>query len=226
MDAAYADDNAENAFNAFYERPATIALLGEVKGLRVLEAGCGSGLLTSWLADHGAVVTAFDVSPAMVDIARQRVGESAQVLVADLAEPLAFAESGAWDLVVASLVLHYVRDWDGVLSEFRRVLRQSGRVVFSTHHAAMDWQLHSKDDYFAIKQVTEIWQKGAGSFEVTFWRRPLTAMSEAIRAAGFVIDRLVEAEPLPELADRDRDSYNKLRTAPGFLFFSLAPSAE
>ena len=112
MAVDYATDVAENAFNAFYERPATVALLGEVGGQEVFEAGCGSGLLTSWLVNHGALVTAFDVSPAMVDIARQRVGESARLLVADLAEPLDFAKSETFDIVVASLVLHYVRDWE------------------------------------------------------------------------------------------------------------------
>ena len=117
-----------------------------------------------------------------------------------------------------------MRDWVPVLAEWRRVLTSVGRVVFSTHHPAMDWQLHSKDDYFAIKQVTEVWSKGSGSFEVTFWRRPLTAMCDAIAAAGFVIDRLVEAEPSPELARRDPVSYHELATAPGFLFFCLAPS--
>jgi len=112
----YADDNSENAFNDFYESPATTALIGEVNGLRVPEAGCGSGLLTSWLADQGAIVTAFDVSPAMANIARRQVGDRARVLVAELAEPLEFAGNGAFDLVVASMVLHYVqtgkRCWD------------------------------------------------------------------------------------------------------------------
>lgn len=54
MAAAYAADNAESAYNAYYERPATIALLGEVSGRRVLEAGCGAGQLTALLARFGA----------------------------------------------------------------------------------------------------------------------------------------------------------------------------
>jgi SAM-dependent methyltransferase len=218
----YAADNAEGAFNAFYERPATIALLGDVKGLSVLEAGCGSGALTAWLADHGALVTAFDVSPAMVAIARRRTQDRARLLVADLAGPLVFAEDGSFDLAVASLVMHYVRDWRGVFGELDRVLAPGGRVVFSTHHPAMDWQLHAKHDYFSFTQVTETWVKGSGEFEVTFWRRPLTAMCEDIAAAGFVIERLVEPMPLPELAQRDPAAYDVLTSAPRFLLFRLA----
>ena len=224
MAAAYAADTSQNACNAFYERPATIALLGEVAGRRVLEAGCGAGALTSWLVERGAQVTAFDISASMLAIARGLVGDRATFIQADLAEPLAFAASGSFDLVVASLVLHYLRDWDPVLTEMRRVLCQDGRVVFSTHHPSMDWQLHSAEDYFAVKQVTETWSKGSQSFEVTFWRRPLTEMCRSISSAGFVIERLVEPEPVAELARRDPADDRRLRTAPGFLFFRLAPS--
>jgi SAM-dependent methyltransferase len=221
MAAEYAADNAESAFNAYYERPAMVSLLGDVSGRRVLEVGCGAGPLTAWMVDRGALVTAMDVSPGMVRLARARLGERAAIFVADLQAPLSFAADSTVDLVVASLVMHYVEDWASVLREFHRVLAPDGTVVFSTHHPTMDWELHSPDDYFAVKQVTEIWSKGSGEFEVTFWRRPLTAMTEAIAAAGFVIERLVEPQPLPELEACDPDAFNLIRTKPRFLFFRL-----
>jgi ubiquinone/menaquinone biosynthesis C-methylase UbiE len=221
MGTAYRAANDEGSFNAYYERPATISLLGNVTGLRVLEAGCGPGALTQWLVDHGAAVTAIDVSPEMVRLAGQRVGDRAQILTADLAEPLTFLADASVDLIVASLVLHYLADWTAPLAEFHRVLTPGGAVVFSTHHPAMDWQLHSPDDYFAVEQVTETWQKGGQPFEVTFWRRPLTAMTAAISSAGFVIDRLVEPDPSPELRQRHPQDYDKIRTRPRFLFFRL-----
>ncbi|MFA5884036.1 MAG: class I SAM-dependent methyltransferase [Acidimicrobiia bacterium] len=54
-----------------------VSLLGDVAGCRVLEIGCGAGPLTAWLVDHGATVTAMDVSPEMLRLAQQRVGGSA-----------------------------------------------------------------------------------------------------------------------------------------------------
>ncbi|HUJ66342.1 MAG TPA: class I SAM-dependent methyltransferase, partial [Acidimicrobiales bacterium] len=191
MAEAYASDNLDSPFNAYYERPATQRLLGDVTAKRVLEVGCGAGPLTEGLVDHGAVVTALDISPAMVSLAQARLGNRARILVGDLAEPLAFAADGDFDLVVASLVLHYLGVWVTPLRELRRVLIPDGALVFSTHHPAMDAQIHSPDDYFATKQVTEVWTKGAGSYEVTFWRRPLTAMTESIHEAGFLVERLV-----------------------------------
>ena len=222
MGAAYETDNRTSAFNAYFERPATISLLGDIDGKRVLEVGCGPGTLTEWLVDHGALVTAIDISPVMASIVRARLGDRARILVADLNDPLTAVRDSSMDLVIASLVLHYLRDWVGVLREFRRILGSGGSVVFSTHHPAMDWQLHSSEDYFAIKQVTEIWTKAGKEFEVTFWRRPLTAMTEAIASAGFVIDRLVEPEPIPELKEKDPAANKVLRTTPTFLFFRLS----
>jgi ubiquinone/menaquinone biosynthesis C-methylase UbiE len=220
MAAAYAAQNAVSPFNAYYERPATIALLGDVSGRRVLEVGCGAGLLTSWLVEHDATVTAFDVSDEMVALARNVVDDRATLFVADLCEPLSFAADHSFDLVVASLVLHYIRDWHDVFNEFHRVVVASGAVVFSTHHPAMDWE-HSPDDYFATKQITEQWDKGSLEFDVTFWRRPLTAMTRVIASSGFVIEQLVEPQPLPELRDLDADAYERINTQPRFLFFRL-----
>ncbi len=91
-----------------------------------------------------------DVTSVMVRLAEERVGDRATFLVADVAEPLSFATDATFDLVVASLVLHYVENWEAPLREFRRVLKPDGAVVFSTHHPSMDRQLHCPDDYFAL----------------------------------------------------------------------------
>lgn len=221
MADTYAADNLDSPFNAYYERPATKRLLGDVSGKQVLEVGCGAGPLTEWLVDQGAVVTAMDVSPGMVHLAQARLGDRARIVVSDLAGPLPFGE-GSFDLVVASLVLHYLDDWSSPLTEIRRVLTADGAFVFSTHHPTMDAQIHSPEDYFATKQVTEVWSSG---FEVTFWRRPLTAMTEAIYEAGFLVERLIEPTPDPELSRRDPDKYRLIATQPRFLFFRLKPIA-
>ena len=144
MAAAYRTANDARGVTACYERPATIGLLGDVRGRRVLDAGCGPGTLSRWLAGQGAIVTAIDVSPEMVRIARDRLGDSARVIRADLARPLDFAASASTDLIVSSLALHYLENWDAPLAEFHRILTPGGAVVFSTHHPAADWQMHSR----------------------------------------------------------------------------------
>jgi SAM-dependent methyltransferase len=123
---AYSAQNDSGFFNAHYARPEMLRLAGDVSGRRILDAGCGSGPLSAVLLAKGAGVTGFDVSAAMVELARQRLGDDADVHVADLAAPLAFADA-EFDDVVASLVLHYLEDWAVPLAEFRRVLKPGGR---------------------------------------------------------------------------------------------------
>jgi 2-polyprenyl-3-methyl-5-hydroxy-6-metoxy-1,4-benzoquinol methylase len=60
----YAAGVDEQPCNALYERPATLALLTDVGGRDVLDAGCGPGWYTDWLARNGARVVAIDCSPA------------------------------------------------------------------------------------------------------------------------------------------------------------------
>jgi SAM-dependent methyltransferase len=221
MGADYKTHNEESSWNALYERPATISLIGDPDGLRVLEAGCGPGALTEWLTAHGATVTAFDVSPEMVCLARARTAGNANVLVADLAQPLTFAPDASQDLIVASLVLHYIADWAPVLTEFHRVLTGDGAVVFSVDHPASAWQYFTPDNYFAVSQVTSTWPLSGQNYEVTYWKRPLRTMTEAISDAGFLIDRLTEPQPLPEAAQRNPEDHNWLTTRPAFLFYRL-----
>ena len=60
---SYAEHARESVYNALYDRPAVLDLLGDVTGLRVLDAGCGPGYYAEELVRRGARVTAFDGSP-------------------------------------------------------------------------------------------------------------------------------------------------------------------
>jgi SAM-dependent methyltransferase len=87
---AYSAENEASLLNAYYERPAMLALAGDVAGRRILDAGCGP--LFAALRDWGAIVTGFDKSAAMVEVARRRLGVGADLQVADLGSPLPFPD--------------------------------------------------------------------------------------------------------------------------------------
>ena len=122
---AYSAENEVNLANAYYERPTMLALAGDVAGRRILDVGCGSGPLFAALRDRGAIMTGFDNSAGMLELARRRLGDDADLQVADLGRPLPFPDN-AFDDVVASLVLHYLEDWSAPLAELRRVLQPAG----------------------------------------------------------------------------------------------------
>jgi SAM-dependent methyltransferase len=220
MAADYSADNDDGPCNSYYERPTTQMLIGNPSGLRVLDAGCGHGVLTNWLLGQGAAVVGTDVSAKMIDIARAGIGTRVELFVADLSQGLPQLADSSADLVVASLVMHYIEHWEPVFAEFNRILVPGGILVFSTHHPSMDWE-HTPDNYFEKKSITETWTKRGHPYPVTFWRRPLSAITEAISTGGFVIERLLEPAPSDELRKRDERTYELVRTRPRYLFFRL-----
>jgi SAM-dependent methyltransferase len=193
---AYSAENESNLFNAYYERPEMLRLVGDVRGRRILDAGCGSGPLTAALRDSGAAVTGFDASAAMVDLARQRLGGAADLHVADLGAPLPFADA-EFDDVVASLVLHYLEDWAGPLSGLRRVLKPGGRLILSVNHPVIFPVVYPEADYFAVTKYSEDYLMDGQTVWLTFFHRPLHAMTDAFAAAGFRIATLSEPPPPP-----------------------------
>src|SRR5215469_4534013 len=197
---AYSAENEASLLNAYYERPAMLALAGDVAGRRILDAGCGSGPLFAALRDRGAIVTGFDKSTGMLELARRRLGDGADLQVADLGSPLPFPD-GAFDDVIACLVLHYLEDWTQPLAELRRVLKPGGRLIMAVDHPFVTvislLEAGQKVSYFGVSKRTEEWTVGDQTALMSFWHRPLHAMAEAFTAAGFRISVISEPEPDP-----------------------------
>jgi SAM-dependent methyltransferase len=211
---AYAAGVETAPYNALYERPAMLAMLPPVEGLRVLDAGCGSGLHAAALLDRGARVTGIDASTAMVEHARRRLaGCEVELRVADLRAPLPFADGG-FDGIMSALVLHYLRDWVPTLAEFRRVLRPGGWLVFSTHHPASDAMLFNPARYLEVEEVEDEWDR-VGT--VRFYRRPLSRIINDLMDAGFVIERLEEPIPVDAFREAKPEAYARILRQPGFL---------
>ena len=221
---AYSAENEANLINAYYERPAMLALAGDVAGRRILDAGCGSGPLFAALRDRGATVAGFDKSTGMLKLARRRLGDGADLQVADLGRPLPFPD-GAFDDVVASLVLHYLEDWRPALAELRRVLKPGGRLVVSVEHPFAITLMHREAgrtaDYFATSNRTEEWTMGGQTALMSFWDRPLHAMTDAFTAAGFRIAVISEPPPAPGARELFPDVLVDKQAFLCFIFFVL-----
>ena len=211
---AYAAENESNLVNACYERPVMLALAGDVAGRRILYTGCGSGPLLAALRDQGAVVTGIDKSAGMLELARRRLGDHADLREAELGRPLSFPDDTFED-VTASLVLHYLEDWGPALAELRRVLKPGGRLIVSVNHPLAENPWHREaglePDYFETCSYTVEWTVGGQTALLRFWTRPLHAMTDAFTAAGFRISVVSEpavaaGTPRELLADEIADS--------------------
>lgn len=129
-------DADDNPLVALEERHAP-ALVGEVRGLDVVDLGCGTGRWTVRLAEAGARVTAVDESGGMLARARRKPGaESVRFVEHDLRMPIPLPAS-AFDRVVCALVLDHIADLAAFFGECRRISRPQGALLFTVVHPAM-----------------------------------------------------------------------------------------
>lgn len=109
------------------EQGLILELMGDVKGARVLDIGCGDGVLTCAVASRGARVSGVDPDPTMLDAARgraERAGVKADFMDGRI-ERLPFTDA-SFDMVAAVTVLCFVDDAPAAMREMVRVLRPGG----------------------------------------------------------------------------------------------------
>ncbi|NEX44680.1 magnesium protoporphyrin IX methyltransferase [Pseudotabrizicola algicola] len=106
-------------------------LPGDLSGARILDAGCGTGLMTAELARRGAEVVAVDISPQLIAIAQQRLDPRHAAQVRFSAGDMTDEALGSFDHVIAmdSLIYYRAHDIGAILQ--RLTLRTQGKVVFT-----------------------------------------------------------------------------------------------
>ena len=111
-----------------------VAERATLSGARVLDVGCGGGLLAESLARAGAKVTAIDLAPGMIEVARLHAME--QKLEIDYrmvaAEAVAAAEPGSFDVVTCMEMLEHVPDPAQMVATLTTLVRPGGAVFIST----------------------------------------------------------------------------------------------
>lgn len=210
------DEHSGTAFyNAHYDRPAVLELVGDVSGQRVLDAGCGPGHYVAALRERGAEVVGVDGSAELLDRARARVGDGVELLLHDLNEPLSMFPEASFDGVVSALVYHHLDERRRFLRELQRVLRPGGWLVLSTSHPVADW-FSGGGSYFSVERTSVFFDQG-GRWEVPYWRMPMAVFLDEVLGAGFRLDRLVEPVPPPEAREVDERLYRRLTREPAFV---------
>jgi SAM-dependent methyltransferase len=183
-------------------READARLLGDVRGRRVLEVGCGSAPCARWLAAQGAEPIGLDLSGAMLRHAAvlgRRTGVPVPLVQAG-AERLPFVD-GSFDAACSAFgAVPFVAEPEQVMREIARVLRPGGRWVFAVNHP-MRWMF--SDDpgpdgltvvqpYFDRTPYVEVDAAGAATY--VEHHRTIGDRVRDVVAAGLVLDDIVEPE--------------------------------
>jgi SAM-dependent methyltransferase len=193
------------------------SLLPTGPGVRVLDAGCGAGQDSSWLAGTGASVVAVDVSPEMVRHANRRAAEGMpfEVRLGDAertGEP-----DGAFDAVLSSMEVMHHAHLEATLAEYSRLLRVGGRLVLVTNHPTRNMLLASDGSYFSDGTWTEHWGPW-GSVDVQHWQ--VCGYVSALRRAEFLIGSLLELEATGDVRGVHDMGISYPGRFPSFLVFS------
>jgi len=183
------DANPLQALEEFFVRRA----VGNVRGLRALDLGCGTGRHALWLAGQGAVVTALDFSEGMLEEARRKPGGDQISFVQHDLHTWLPLDDGLFNLAVSGLVLEHLRELDLFFSEARRVLLNGGRAVVSAMHPAMF--LRGSQARFTDPETGELVQPGSIAHSISEF------VMSALRC-GFEIINVEEISPDRDFAAR------------------------
>lgn len=156
-------------YNEFVEMPAMMRMLGNIKNKKILDWGCGSGLYINKLKSKCKAIKGFDISPEMVEIARGlnpkqdiRIGSGTKI---------PFKEK--FDIVFASLSIHYLKNLNPVFKEIKRVLKSGGVLIFSTGNPlakaaekkkinGIEYKILGEKDYFKLNKTEMIYNSKGG----------------------------------------------------------------
>jgi tRNA G46 methylase TrmB len=106
-----------------------------------------------------------------------------------------------------------------LFSEFNRVLKKDGVLIFSTDHPVAMSMLFPENNYFETELITEEWT--SYGIEMHSFKRPLSEIFRTLKECDFRIDEVLEPLPTEECKERFPDSYEKLSRQPWFICFRV-----
>ncbi len=179
-----------------------LRLLGELKGKKVLELGCGAAQCSIAFARAGATAIGIDASAAQLEHGRRLI-EQAEVKVelrhGDMAD-LAFLRADSIDVAFSSFAFQYVEDLNRVFRQVHRVLRVGAPLVFSLPHPG----------YFVLDEGSGVPPRLERSYfdgsperydwegvSFTAYHHTFADLYMGLARASYRVDLILEPEPVP-----------------------------
>lgn len=194
----------ESGFNALLEQPAICSLLPKLKDSAVIDLGCGFGDLCRYVRAQGArSVIGVDLSKNMLEVAQQKTNDTAIEYCNNSIEEFT-AEANSADLVISSLAIHYVADYEAIIKKIYAWLKPAGRLIFSVEHPVCT--AHPTTGTVETTKGDVVWPvvnyRDEGQFKQTWfvdnvikYHRTMQTYVNTLIEAGFTLDKLLEPMP-------------------------------
>lgn len=199
--------------NNVEEKPALFSLIPDLKGKRVLDLGCGYGENCKVFAEMGAsYVLGIDLSEKMLEVARrENAHPQVDYRVMNMEDIHTLRDQ--FDIIISSLALHYIHDFDGLVQKVSALLTDSGYFIFTQEHpiatapkGGLSWRM----DNGQVTGMLLTDYAPEGKREVTwfvdgvikFHRRTDTILNTLI-GNGFMICRVLEPSVPADMIERE-----------------------
>jgi ubiquinone/menaquinone biosynthesis C-methylase UbiE len=189
---AYAERFSSELDHKPFDREVLDAFAGRLTGMGTLvDIGCGPGQIAAFLASRGAEVQGVDLSPKMIEVARELHPEI-EFRTADM-RALPFDDESLAGLSAMYCIIHIPRDEvTTVLGELRRVLYPGGLLLMSFHVGSR------------VEHASEFLDESV-SIDFVFFERD--EMEGYLRRAGFEIEESRERDPIPDVEAQTQRAY-------------------
>jgi len=217
--------SGKNYYSEYMNGPALVRAVGEVRGKRVLDIGCGEGSSTRIFAEAGAEMTGVDFSEEMIKAAvgeEERNPLGIRYIIADAAN-LSMLESESFDIAFFYMAIMDIADFEGAIAEASRVLKRGGRFVIVMVHPCFDTRFmdgrmvggcvtregedgskeylyYWTEEYFTRHSYAFEWRHDRlpAPFVTTGFHRTLSDYVNAITGNGMVVTGIEEPKPMEE----------------------------
>lgn len=228
--------NKRSHSKEYIEKPCVQELVGDVVDLDVLVLGCGSGVECQELKEKGARrVKGIDSANGLITIAKEEYTEC-EFACEDIRTFCVEKES--YDVCIASLVMHYIPEWQETLSRVWQSLRTNGVFVMSLNHpvkfgaditrganysALLGYEKGKEGvkiygDYLNKRKVNDTW---LGGLEVEFYHQSIESILKEVLKSQFKLLEVREPKPIERAQKEDPEFYEIHSKIPQFLVIKL-----
>ena len=218
-----------NSANNLEEKPELLSLLPDLKGKKVLDLGCGYGEWCKIYSEMGAsYVKGIDISSKMLEVAKSECSQFSNIEFGLLDMVKLDELNETFDVVVSSLAVHYVEDFEKLCKDVKKILNKDGIFLFSQEHPiftatkkGVTWQTDI-DNVVKGMVVEDYPESGKRNVywlveNVVKYHRTFSDIINALVKAGFHIVQVKEPTVSDEVIELNK-SLARCKHVPDYLF--------